>query len=78
LRFNLRTFHIWSREECCEDGDQNDPDHENDDIDLAFLDDRLFESGFLQDDVLLLRESDIPGASLNGKRPMELNGQQLK
>jgi len=51
-------------------------DHENDDFDMAFLDDRIFE--YLQDDVPLLRESDIPGASLNGKQPVELNIQQFK
>jgi len=52
------------------------PDHENDDFDMAFLNDRIFE--YLQDVVPLLRESDIPGASLNGKQPVELNIQQLK
>ena len=38
----------------------------------------MLEAGFLQDDILLLRESDIPGASLNGKTPAEMNVVQLK
>ena len=60
-----------------DDGEQC-PDNEVDEIDLAFLDDGMLETGFLQDDVLLLRETDIPGASLNGKLPTELNVTQLK
>ena len=31
-----------------------------------------------EDDILLLTEADIPGASLNGKLPTELNVAQLK
>ena len=38
----------------------------------------MLEAGFLQDDILLHRESDIPGSSLNGKTPAELNVVQLK
>ena len=38
----------------------------------------MHEAGFLQDDILILRESDIPGASLNGKIPAELNVVQWK
>ena len=52
--------------------------HKSDDVEMAFLDDSILESEFLQDDLLLLKESDIPGASLNGKRPTELNVVQLK
>jgi len=43
---------------------------------IACLDNRLFE--YLQDDIQLLKESDIPGASLNGKHPTEINIPQLK
>ena len=38
----------------------------------------MLESEFLQDDLLLLRNSDIPGASLDRKIPTELNITQLK
>ena len=31
-----------------------------------------------EDDIILLTESDIPGASLDGKDPTELNVSQLK
>ena len=31
-----------------------------------------------QEDLLLLEESDIPGASLNGKQPCQLNFTELK
>ena len=31
-----------------------------------------------QEDLLLLEESDIPGASLNGKQPCQLNVIELK
>ena len=31
-----------------------------------------------QEDLLLLEESDIPGASLNGKQPCQLNVTELK
>ena len=31
-----------------------------------------------KDDIILLTESDIPGASLDGKNPAELNVSQLK
>jgi len=38
----------------------------------------MLMSEFLQDDVQLLKESDIPGASLNEKNPSELNLAHLR
>ena len=61
-----------------DDGEQYDRPESDNDGDVAFLDDTVLMSEFLQDNVLLLRESDIPGASLNGKNPSELNMTQLK
>lgn len=37
-----------------------------------------YEEAYDQDDLYVLEESDIPGASLNGKKPSELNVTQLK
>ena len=59
-------------------GEESKEEDDTDDLDVAFLNDAMLEAGFLQDDILLLRESDIPGASLNGKTPAELNVVQLK
>lgn len=59
-------------------GEESRREDESDNVDAAFLNDAMLEAGFLQDDILLLRESDIPGASLNGKAPSELNVVQLK
>ena len=51
----------------------------NDGIDIdQYLDDLDVEIDVLKDDLLLITESDIPGASLNGKDPCELNVLQLK
>ena len=51
----------------------------NDGIDIdQYLDDLDVEIDVLKDDLLLITESDIPGASLNGKDPCELNVLQLR
>ena len=51
----------------------------NDGIDTdQYLDDLDVEIDVLNDDLLLITESDIPGASLNGKDPYELNVLQLR
>ena len=52
----------------------------NDGIDIDYLDDLDVEIDIPKDDLLLLllTESDIPGASLNGKDPSELNVVQLR
>ena len=42
-------------------------------LSVAFSNVLELEMEFLQDDMLLLTESDIPGASLNGKSPAKLN-----
>jgi len=42
------------------------------------MDDTKLMSEFLQDDVEVLKESEITGASLNGKNLPELNMTQLK
>ena len=47
------------------------------DID-QYLDDLDVEIDILKDGLLLMTESDIPGASLNGKDPSELNLVQLR
>ena len=59
-------------------GEESRGEDESDNLDAEFLNDAILEAGFLQDDILLLSESDIPGASLNGKALSELTVVQLK
>ena len=41
-------------------GEESRGEDKSDNLDAAFLNDAMLEAGFLQDDILLLRESDIP------------------
>ena len=51
----------------------------NDGIDIdQYLDDLDVEIDILKDYLLLITESNIPGTSLNGKDPCELNVLQLR
>ena len=51
----------------------------NDDVEVdLFLDGLEVETELFKGDLLLLTEGDVPGASLNGKNPGELNVVQLR
>ena len=64
-------------EEVIEEERVNEDRDEDRDTD-QYLGDLDVEMDILKDALLLLTESDIPGASLNGKDPSELNVVQLK
>ena len=53
-------------------------DCEGNDCNSAYEDESGGDENLIEDDIVLLNESDIPGASLDGKDPSELNVVQLK
>ena len=78
LKVLLWLFHLLHEGLYCEE-EVREEEPANDGIDTdQYLDDLDIEIDILKDDLLLLTESDIPGASLNGKDPSELNVMQLR